>query len=148
MPRKRVSAIVIRDDQLLVIRRVKNGEEYFTFPGGGVEDHEDWQEALVREMLEETSLTVECLGLQYTVFDRDGNENRLYKCMSLGGEVMIHPSSPEMAKVAAGQVFQPVWVHRERLAPLLLYPLQVKDWIADNSDDYERECSFLQQRAY
>lgn len=148
MARRRVSAIVIRDDSLLVIRRVKNSEEYFTFPGGGVEDGEHWEEALVREMLEETSLTVAMENLQYTLFDRDENENRLYRCSWLSGEPMIHAESPEMEKIEAGQVFEPVWMPRSELGSLVLYPLLARDWIAERADDYERACTLLEKRAY
>ncbi|KKQ01845.1 MAG: MutT/Nudix, partial [Candidatus Moranbacteria bacterium GW2011_GWD2_36_198] len=35
-----VRAIIKNDDSLLVIKRIKNGETYFVFPGGGVDDGE------------------------------------------------------------------------------------------------------------
>lgn len=54
----RVCAIITKDSQVLLIHRFKNGDEYWVFPGGGVESGETNDQALVREVLEETSLPV------------------------------------------------------------------------------------------
>ena len=43
---------------MLLMRRVKNGEEYFVLPGGRVEENESAEQALVRELAEETSLEI------------------------------------------------------------------------------------------
>ncbi len=34
----RVAAVIIKDDKILLIRRIKNGQEYYVFPGGGVKE--------------------------------------------------------------------------------------------------------------
>ncbi len=52
----RVSALIFRDGKILLIHRFRYGKEYWTVPGGGVEDGEDIETALRREVLEETSL--------------------------------------------------------------------------------------------
>jgi ADP-ribose pyrophosphatase YjhB (NUDIX family) len=35
---KRAAAVIIKDGKILLMRRVKNGREYFVFPGGGIEN--------------------------------------------------------------------------------------------------------------
>lgn len=53
-----VRAILIRDSKILVLHRNKFGQEYDTLPGGGIDSGENAEQALKREMLEETSLLV------------------------------------------------------------------------------------------
>jgi mutator protein MutT len=54
----RAVGIIIQNEEILLLRRVKNGQEYFVFPGGGVESEETIEEALIREMKEELSLKI------------------------------------------------------------------------------------------
>jgi 8-oxo-dGTP diphosphatase len=59
-----VSAAIIRDGKVLIVRRARPpAYGVFTLPGGGVEAGETLHEAVIREVLEETALTVEPLGL-------------------------------------------------------------------------------------
>jgi 8-oxo-dGTP diphosphatase len=59
-----VSAAVIRNGKVLIVRRARppaNG--VYTLPGGGVEVGENLMEAVTREVLEETGLTVAPVAL-------------------------------------------------------------------------------------
>ena len=59
-----VSAAIARDGKLLVVRRArKPALNLYTFPGGGVEVGETLIEAVMREVREETALTIEPVGL-------------------------------------------------------------------------------------
>jgi 8-oxo-dGTP diphosphatase len=59
-----VSAVIVRDGEFLAVRRARPPMEgLFTLPGGGVETGESLIEAVVREVREETGLTVEPLAL-------------------------------------------------------------------------------------
>jgi ADP-ribose pyrophosphatase YjhB (NUDIX family) len=55
-PRIRVSAILRRDDRLLLCRHEKGGKEYWLLPGGGVNSGESLVDALHRELLEEVGI--------------------------------------------------------------------------------------------
>jgi ADP-ribose pyrophosphatase YjhB (NUDIX family) len=57
-PRVRVAAIVLRSDEILLVRHEKAGKAYWLLPGGGVDFGESIGEALVREVREETGLEV------------------------------------------------------------------------------------------
>jgi 8-oxo-dGTP diphosphatase len=59
-----VSAAIIRDGHVLIVRRARGPAlGVYTLPGGVVETGESLAEALRREILEETGLTVEPIAL-------------------------------------------------------------------------------------
>jgi len=55
----RAVLILIDKGGILLLYRFKNGEEYYVFPGGGVEDAESIIDAAVREAKEEIGVNVE-----------------------------------------------------------------------------------------
>lgn len=88
---KRVRAIIVKDGLLLTIKRIKANETYWVFPGGGVEDGENNEEALIRECREELGVEV---GVNELVFEnsfmgKDEAEQKeyFYKCNIVGGEL-------------------------------------------------------------
>lgn len=86
----RVRAIIITDEKLLLIHRIKGKEEYWVYPGGGLEktDISD-QDGLARECLEELGVNVEVNDL-FTEIDNSadkGQIERFYRCQILSGEL-------------------------------------------------------------
>jgi len=76
-----VSAAIIRDGKILIVRRARPpARGLFTLPGGGVEVGETLHAAVIREVREETALTIEPLGLagyrEAIARDRDGRIER------------------------------------------------------------------------
>ncbi|GEM_PF-905786 len=69
--RKRVAIALIDNNELLVIRRVKNGEEYLVLPGGSIETGETLEQAAKREMKEETSLTISSVEKLFDYTDEE-----------------------------------------------------------------------------
>jgi ADP-ribose pyrophosphatase YjhB (NUDIX family) len=59
-----VSAAIIRDGQVLLVQRARSPTlGLFTLPGGVVECGETLEQAIIREVQEETGLTIEIMGL-------------------------------------------------------------------------------------
>jgi ADP-ribose pyrophosphatase YjhB (NUDIX family) len=59
-----VSAAIFRDGQVLIVRRGRPpAHELYTLPGGGVECGETLEEAVIREVREETGLEIAPLAL-------------------------------------------------------------------------------------
>ncbi|TNZ66613.1 hypothetical protein CGK42_23355 [Vibrio parahaemolyticus] len=61
MQKQRVSALMLnrKNAEILLIKRFKEGRNYWVFPGGGVEPEELLEQAIVREVFEETSLRID-----------------------------------------------------------------------------------------
>lgn len=55
----RAAVVIVEDDQVALIKRVRDGRTYFVFPGGGVEDGETPEATAVREAFEELGVEVE-----------------------------------------------------------------------------------------
>jgi len=105
-----VGGVVVRDGRVLLIRRGKEPlRGRWTVPGGTVELGETLQQALVREMREETGVEVEPLEV-LTVFDRIEREGERivyhyvivdYLCRWCSGEARAASDALEAAWVAA-----------------------------------------------
>jgi ADP-ribose pyrophosphatase YjhB (NUDIX family) len=63
-PQLAVSAAIFRNGKVLLVRRARSpGKGFHSLPGGRVEFGESLVRALLREIDEETSLTIEIIGL-------------------------------------------------------------------------------------
>jgi 8-oxo-dGTP diphosphatase len=55
-PRIRVAGLLINGGRVLLVRQQKDGRTYWLLPGGGVEEGEELEDALLREITEECGL--------------------------------------------------------------------------------------------
>lgn len=133
MKRTRAAGIIIENGKIALIRRVKNGKEHYVFPGGGVEDGETVEEAVLREVLEETSLTVKIEKFLYHhIYDND-TDHVFYSCKYVSGIPSLGPGNElEEMKRNPSVLYEPVWVAVEKLSGLLLYPLEIRDFLIED----------------
>ncbi len=100
-----VSAAIVRGGKVLVVRRARNPALHlFTLPGGAVEAGETLRQAVIREVLEETALTVEPVALagfrEVITPDAAGRIERHFVIMSfaarwLAGEPLLNEELDE-----------------------------------------------------
>ena len=64
---QRVAAVIIKERKILLMHRIKDGREYFVFPGGGVEENESLESALVREIKEEFNIDIKIEKLLFQI---------------------------------------------------------------------------------
>jgi ADP-ribose pyrophosphatase YjhB (NUDIX family) len=66
------------ENGLVAVQHTHEGEDYWIFPGGGIERYETIPDAAIREMLEETCLTVEVTRLLYVREFHHNNDVEFY----------------------------------------------------------------------
>jgi mutator protein MutT len=132
MKKIRAVAILIKKDEVLLIHR-KNKKEYFVFSGGGVEIGETTEEAVIREMLEETTIEIKINKLLYHhIYDND-TEQYFYLCDYVKGTPKLAENSEEKEKMLEGKDFyDPKWIKIEELKNMLVYPLEIRDLLMED----------------
>jgi 8-oxo-dGTP diphosphatase len=118
--RKAVRAIIVRGNQTLVMHRNKFGQEYYILLGGGIDPGETPEQALAREVMEESGLQV---GKMRLVFVEEAGDpygtQHIYLCESAGGDPKLSPDSDEAQIHLLGQnLYTPMWVPIEDFSTL------------------------------
>lgn len=115
--RRAARAIIIKDDQLLVMHRNKFGKEYDTLPGGNVEIGETPEQALVREIDEET--TMEFTNPRLIFIEHAGDpygDQYIYLCDYKSGEPKLREDSEEQLINQYGKnLHDPMWLPLSKL---------------------------------
>jgi len=121
----RVTGIVIRAGKLLLIHRFRDGHEYWVFPGGGVEQGEDFESALKREMLEETGLGLISYQRLFDQTEKDGSRCIFYACELEPGQPRL--GGPELQEQSPTNQHHLEWVDLKQLSRLeAVYPRPAK----------------------
>jgi len=100
-PRVRVAALLLLDGKVVLVRHRARGSTYHLLPGGGVGYRETLEQALVREVVEETGLRVE-VGRPVIIndtIDPTGSRhvvNITFIATVVGGEITEAPQDPRV----------------------------------------------------
>ena len=87
--RYRACGAVIFDEQILMVRHIHDGRDYWTLPGGGIEPRETPEEAAEREVLEETGLVVRTERFLFEVSSQSCRNTSLCFLMSTPSDSAI-----------------------------------------------------------
>ena len=142
----RAAGVVIHNGQILLMHRRNRGKEYFTFPGGGIEEGESIEQAVIRELEEETSLIVLPEKLLYTLTWDEKTKQHFYLCAYQSGVPRLSKDSVEREVMDKdpSQYYEPIWVDISILSKILLYPLEIRDWfIADLQTGFKGEVEHM-----
>jgi ADP-ribose pyrophosphatase YjhB (NUDIX family) len=114
-------AIIIENDHFLVMKRAKQGVEYYTLVGGRVSDGETPEQAVIREVMEETGLTVTSHRLVYTEkHPAPYNSQYIYLCTVAPHEQigLLIGSEEEVLNRYGMNMHAPFWVPTHNFAKL------------------------------
>lgn len=135
----RAVAILIKGDKILLIHRTRQGKEFWVFPGGGVEKNEKVEDAVIRELKEEASISAVIIKLLYTHnYPNINHKHYFYLCKHVSGTPKLGDFNELQTMKNENQTYKPVWVEIKKLSKILLYPLGIRDWIIkDFKNDFK-----------
>lgn len=112
-------AIVVRGDQTLVMHRNKFGHEYYTLLGGGIQPGESAEQALHRELLEESGFNLQSAR---SVFVEEAGDpygtQYIYLCDVSGDTPQLSAMSEEAKLFDLGNKHTPMWVPLDQFGQL------------------------------
>lgn len=123
--RSRSSVVIIEGNHVLLIKRVKNNELYYVYPGGGIEAGETPEDAAIREAFEELGIQVKLIGMIEAI-QYDGMQYFFHAEIVSGtigtGEGEEY-SDPERGS------YEPMFVPIDKLDSLPVYPKEMAEKI-------------------
>jgi len=130
----RSGAIILDAGRVALIERRREGELYYLFPGGGVEEGETAVEAMVREVREELGLEVEAGRLVAQVLYR--GKTQLFFLADVRGGRFGAGDGPEMNSLTTSErgSYVPVWLEVQELRHSPVYPGAVVDMVVAAAD--------------
>jgi 8-oxo-dGTP diphosphatase len=131
----RAGAIILDNDQVVLIERFRAGSHYFVFPGGTVKKKESVEEAVVREVCEETGLHVVVNRLIAVV--RSRNVEEYYYLVNIVGGVFGSGTGKEMVARAPPErvAYKAVWRRVTELPELNGLPRPLFEFVTRFSDE-------------
>ncbi|KGR77364.1 NUDIX hydrolase [Ureibacillus manganicus] len=121
--RNRGSVVIIQNDKVGLIRRIRDGSVYYVFPGGGIENGETPEDAAKREAYEELGVEVkvnECIanvdfkGTQY-----------FFLTEIINGTFGTGQGEEYTDKERDRGTYMPIWVDIKRLSSIDVRPKEV-----------------------
>lgn len=111
-----VAGVIFNEDRSKVLLIKRRDVCIWVLPGGGVDDHEAPEDAIIREFLEETGLTIHIIRqvALYTPINRLSNHSYLFECSILSGEFTMGDETQGIAFFPIDQLPTPVFFLHEQ----------------------------------
>lgn len=120
--RNRGAAVLIEENKVAVIKRIRNGMEYYVFPGGGIEVDESPEEATIREVYEE-------LGVEIAINEHLGSVEfhgmQHYFLASIVGGTFGTGQGEEFEESRNRGQYEPMWIPIATLGTLDVRPIVI-----------------------
>jgi len=115
-----ITGVIFDEERKKVLLIQRRDVPVWVLPGGGIEPHETPENAVIREILEETGLRVKASRLVGTYFpiNRLAKITELYECIPIGGTLALSKETKNVAFFSLQQL------------PSLIPP-PYREWIED-----------------
>ncbi|MGN7386355.1 NUDIX hydrolase [Sporosarcina sp. SAFN-015] len=120
--RDRGSAVIIEGDKIVLIKRNRDGEEYYVFPGGGIEKGESPEQATIREAFEELGVRIDVIKCLGTVEFKGKQHYFISKIV--GGEFGTGQGEEYEENRNRG-IYEPMWIPISELDSLDVRPMEI-----------------------
>lgn len=118
----RSRAIIIRKQHIALIKRQRDGREYYVIPGGGMESGETPEQTAIRESREELGLAIAIERLLAKIIFH-GREQYYFLARATGGHFGTG-AGPEMTGKYPPErgSYTPVWIPLREVGRINLFP--------------------------
>ncbi len=112
------------------VRKRKELQDYYTFPGGGLEKNESLEEGVIREIKEEFGINVKVIKMMYEMESEIFSQKEyFFLCEYIDGEFGTGdgPEFSNNPKYIDSGKFIPEIIKREDVEKILLLPEEIKE---------------------
>lgn len=126
----RSRAIIIRKQHIALIKRLRDGQEYYVIPGGGMEPGETPEQTAIRESREELGLAIAIERLLAKIIFH-GREQYYFLARATGGHFGTG-AGPEMTGKYPSErgTYTPVWIPLREVGQINLFPPPIAELLA------------------
>jgi 8-oxo-dGTP diphosphatase len=118
--RIRCAAVIVREQQILLVQHEKSGQSYWLLPGGGLEPGETMAAATERELREECGIEIRCGRLLFVAETLETTSNRHIINMVFHGHLLS--GVPHLATQSDARLVGVAWHDRDAVKSLTFYP--------------------------
>ena len=129
----RSAVIILKDDQVALIERIRDGHIYYVFPGGTVEEGETVESAATREAFEELGVHVELQALAAVVTFHDQVQFYYHATISAGQFGMGTGEEFSFDRTSVRGSYRPIWLARHEILRYDIRPPALAQALSDGS---------------
>ena len=143
MERTRVAGIIFINDGIALMHRVgvlkrSDYQEYYTFPGGGLEEGETLEQGTIREIKEEFGIDVEVVKKLYELESKKFNQKEYFFLCEYIGRKFRTGEGPEFSnnpKYIDSGKYLPEIIKKEDVKNIPLLPPEIKEKLVEDIEN-------------